>query len=109
MQPDHRGASIFTDLHGILPRVLDQALIEGIEAFDRKIPGFAREDAILSAVEARTSSPVRIERDEEMMSSLKGLIPCGEGPGYAGGIMSAAIDGMKAAEAIARIYAPFCS
>ena len=109
VQPDHRGASIFTDLHGILPRVLDQALIEGIEAFDRKIPGFAREDAILSAVEARTSSPVRIERDEEMMSSLKGLIPCGEGPGYAGGIMSAAIDGMKAAEAIARIYAPFCS
>lgn len=106
VQPDHRGESMFTDLHGILPRVLDQALIEGIEAFDRKIPGFAREDAVLSAVEARTSSPVRIERDEQMMSSLKGLIPCGEGPGYAGGIMSAAIDGMKAAETIARIYAP---
>ena len=103
--PDHKGETTFTNLRGILPEELNEALIEGIEAFDRKIDGYAREDAILSAVEARTSSPVKIIRDENMMSSIKGLYPCGEGPGYAGGIMSAAMDGCKAAESIAEKFA----
>ncbi|MDO5410086.1 MAG: FAD-dependent oxidoreductase [Lachnospiraceae bacterium] len=105
--PDNRGESIFTDLRGILPEALEEALIEGIEAFDHKIKGFAREDAVLSGVEARTSSPVKILRDEQMMSNIRGLYPCGEGPGYAGGIMSAAMDGCRAAEAIAAEYLPF--
>lgn len=107
VQPDHKGESTLTNLRNILPEVLNEALIEGIEAFDHKIRGFAREDAVLSAVEARTSSPVKIMRDEKMMSNIKGLYPCGEGPGYAGGIMSAAMDGCRAAETIAAQFAPF--
>lgn len=106
IEPDHKGESKLTNLRDILPEPLNEALIEGIEAFGHKIKGYAREDAILSAVEARTSSPVKIIRDENMMSSIKGLYPCGEGPGYAGGIMSAAIDGCRAAETIASHYAP---
>lgn len=103
--PDHKGESTLTNLRNILPEALNEALIEGIEAFDHKIKGYAREDAVLSAVEARTSSPVKILRDENMMSNIRGLYPCGEGPGYAGGIMSAAMDGCRAAEAIAAVYA----
>lgn len=100
VKPDHKGESSLANLRSILPEPLNEALIEGIEAFDHKIKGYAREDAILSAVEARTSSPVKILRDENMMSNIKGLYPCGEGPGYAGGIMSAAMDGCRAAETI---------
>ncbi|MGN0266363.1 MAG: NAD(P)/FAD-dependent oxidoreductase [Lachnospiraceae bacterium] len=103
----NRGQSCFTNLRGILPEELNQSLIEGIESFDHKIKGFAREDAILAGVEARTSSPVKIIRDENMLSNLKGLYPCGEGPGYAGGIMSAAMDGCRAAETIASVFAPY--
>lgn len=102
----NKGQSCFTNLRGILPEELNQSLIEGIESFDYKIKGFAREDAILAGVEARTSSPVKIIRDENLLSNIKGLYPCGEGPGYAGGIMSAAMDGCKAAEMIASVYAP---
>ena len=72
--------------------------------FAKRIPEFDRKDAILSGVESRTSSPVRIPRDENFESSLKGVYPCGEGAGYAGGIMSAAMDGLKIAEEIARRY-----
>jgi uncharacterized FAD-dependent dehydrogenase len=71
-----------------------------MEFFDRKMSGYAREDAILSGVESRTSSPVRIPRDEFFESNIKGLYPCGEGAGYAGGITSAAMDGLKVAQAI---------
>lgn len=106
VQPDHKGETVLTNLRDILPEALNEALIEGIEAFEQKIQGYAREDAILSAVEARTSSPVRILRDEQMMSNLQGLYPCGEGPGYAGGIMSAAMDGCRAAERIVSLFAP---
>ncbi len=77
-----------------------------MESFPRKIPDFNREDVILSGVESRTSSPVRILRDEKLESPIKGIYPCGEGAGYAGGIMSAAMDGLKTAEMVARIYAP---
>ncbi|PKM54104.1 MAG: FAD-dependent oxidoreductase, partial [Firmicutes bacterium HGW-Firmicutes-5] len=73
---------------------------EGIQAFGKKIKDFDRKDAVLTGVETRTSSPIRILRDEAYMSSVKGLYPCGEGAGYAGGIMSAALDGMKVAESI---------
>lgn len=74
---------------------------------DHKIHGFAREDSVLSGVESRTSSPVRIERDEELESpAAVGLYPCGEGAGYAGGITSAAMDGIKTAEAVIRKYTP---
>ncbi len=70
---------------------------------------FPRDDTVLSGVEARTSSPVRITRDETMQSvNVQGLYPCGEGAGYAGGITSAAMDGMKTAEAVAKKYQAFC-
>ena len=69
--------------------------------FDKRLPGFAAVDAVLTGVETRTSSPVRIQRDENYEElHTKGLYPCGEGAGYAGGIMSAAVDGIKVAEAI---------
>ena len=70
---------------------------EGIVYFDKKIKGFAKEDAILTGVETRSSSPIKILRNEELCSNIKGLYPCGEGAGYAGGIMSAGVDGIKCA------------
>lgn len=79
-------------------------LIEGMEAFSRTIPCFNDPDTLLSGTETRTSSPVRIPRDTEFRASISGIYPCGEGAGYAGGIMSAAMDGMKAAEALIRHY-----
>lgn len=72
-----------------------------MEQFGRKIKGFDADDTMIAGIESRTSSPVRIVRDEEGVSSLKGLYPCGEGAGYAGGITSAAMDGLLAAERIA--------
>ena len=80
------------------------ALKEAFATFDKKIQGFAREDAILAAIESRTSSPIRIVRDENLEASVRGIYPCGEGAGYAGGISSAAMDGLKVAEAIISKY-----
>ena len=77
-----------------------------MEVFGRQIAGFDSSDACLSGVESRTSSPVRIHRDEQFQSEIRGLYPCGEGAGYAGGIVSAAMDGIRVAEAIAGEYAP---
>ena len=78
-----------------------------MEQFGRQIPGFDRPDAILSGVESRTSSPVRILRDEStLQAQIAGIYPCGEGAGYAGGITSAAMDGIKVAEAIVSVYRP---
>ena len=91
-------------LEKILPDELSEAFVEGMEAFGRKIKGFDRPDAILAGVESRTSSPVRIPRGETLESSVKGLYPCGEGAGYAGGITSAAMDGLKVAEELIRRY-----
>ncbi len=107
IMPQCKGEYIWADLSGILPRECSQAFIEGMESFGRQIKGFDRADAILSGVESRTSSPVRISRDETMQSQIRGLYPCGEGAGYAGGITSAAMDGLKAAEAIAKEFAPY--
>ena len=93
-----------TAMSEILPDYMCEALNEGIRYFGTRIKGFDREDAIISAVESRTSSPVRITRDENFESNIKGLYPCGEGAGYAGGITSAAMDGIKVAEAIAKKF-----
>lgn len=95
-----KGASTLCNLRGLLPEALEEAFIDGMHAFSRSIPDFDRADAILSGVESRTSSPVRISRDESFQAPIKGIYPCGEGAGYAGGIMSAAMDGLKIAEAI---------
>ena len=86
---------------------IEQSFIEGMHDFARHIPEFDRKDAILSGVESRTSSPVRIRRDEAFEANITGIYPCGEGAGYAGGITSAAMDGMKVAEAIIRTYQSF--
>lgn len=94
------------DMRDILPDFICDALAESLGFFGQRIRGFDREDAILAAVESRTSSPVRISRDENFESNIKGLYPCGEGAGYAGGITSAAMDGLKVAEAIAKKYMP---
>ncbi len=100
--PSCKGMYTWADLSRILPRECNEAFIEGMESFGRQIAGFNRPDACLSGVESRTSSPVRIHRDDACQSQVKGLYPCGEGAGYAGGIMSAAMDGMRVAEAVAR-------
>lgn len=104
--PEVKGGCSFANVRDILPKELNQAFMEGMEAFQKKIPGFAKEDVPVLGIEARTSSPLRILRDEGLESHIKGIYPCGEGAGYAGGITSAAIDGLKVAEAIAAAYAP---
>ncbi|HEX3025930.1 MAG TPA: hypothetical protein VHR42_01695 [Clostridia bacterium] len=94
-------------LDRIFPDTVNQMLQTGLYAFDRRLPGFAAGDAILTGVETRTSSPVRISRNEEFEAvGLHGVYPAGEGAGYAGGIMSAAVDGLRCAEAIIRRYSP---
>ena len=86
------------------PDFLAESLDLGIAACGRKIHGFDRPDAILSGVESRTSSPVRISRNEQMESNVRGFYPCGEGAGYAGWITSAAMDGLRVAEAVCKKY-----
>ncbi len=105
--PATKGSYAWADLTSILPKECNKAFVEGMEAFGRQIKGFNREDAIMLGVESRTSSPVRIHRNEDLQSEVSGLYPCGEGAGYAGGITSAAMDGMRIAEQIASKYAPF--
>ena len=100
-----RGRWREADLSSLLPEDLTEDFLEGMEIFDRKIPGFAGPEAIVAGLESRTSSPVRIPRGEDLQSCVKGLYPCGEGAGYAGGIMSAAMDGIRVAEAIRKEYA----
>ncbi|MFQ3546726.1 MAG: FAD-dependent protein [Termitinemataceae bacterium] len=92
----------FANLHGCLPAFVIQALQEGMLRFGSAISGFDRGDAVLTGVETRTSSPLRILRDEGCQSAIRGLFPAGEGAGYAGGIMSAAMDGIRVAEALIR-------
>ncbi len=100
--PEVQGNYKFADLNLLFPLEINQSLKEGIISFDKKIKGFARKDAVLLGVESRTSSPIIIERNEEYISNIEGIYPCGEGAGYAGGITTAAIDGVKVAEAIAK-------
>ena len=106
LEPQCKGAYEWADLTGILPAECNRAFVEGMDSFDRQIHGFASPGTILTGVESRTSSPVRIERDEELQSAIRGCYPCGEGAGYAGGITSAAMDGIRVAEQIASQFAP---
>lgn len=93
-----------TDLRECLPEYVTDTIKLALMAFDKKIKGFANPDAIMTGVETRSSSPIRILRDESLQSNIKGLYPIGEGAGYAGGIMSAALDGLKIAEKILKSY-----
>ena len=104
VEPEFKGAWAFANLQELLPDYLSRSLLEGMEQFETKIRGFSRYDAILAGVESRTSSPVRMPRDERLESAIRGVFPCGEGAGYAGGITSAAMDGMRAAEEISRRF-----
>ena len=99
--PSYKPGFRLTSLDDCLPGFMTDSLRAGLILMDNRLKGFANGDAVLTAVESRSSSPVRIMRDDRMNSvSLRGLYPCGEGAGYAGGIMSAAVDGIKAAEII---------
>jgi uncharacterized FAD-dependent dehydrogenase len=102
VQPSYTPGVHLCDLSSALPEYAITAIREAIPAFDKKIKGFAMKDAVLTGVETRTSSPIRIKRNEYYQSlNVKGLYPAGEGAGYAGGILSAAVDGIKVAEALA--------
>lgn len=101
-----KGETAFVNLRGVFSTDMEESFIGGMEHFSRIIPDFNRKDAILSGVESRTSSPIRILRDETYESEIKGIYPCGEGAGYAGGITSAAMDGIRVAEAIIKKYKP---
>ena len=92
----------------VFPPFVTEMLRKGLLKFDRKLHGFAAPDSVLTGVETRTSSPLRILRDGESMESISasGIYPCGEGAGYAGGIMSAAVDGLRVAQKIISVYAP---
>ena len=105
VRPQMKGAYAFANLRELLPEALSEALMEAMTDFGKKISGFDRPDAIFAGIESRTSSPVRIPRDESLESAIGGLFPCGEGAGYAGGITSAAMDGIRVAEEIAARYA----
>ena len=100
VRPSYRPGVKWGSLDGCLPGFVTESLREALPLLDKKLHGFSHPDAVLTGVETRSSSPVRIERDEDCQSNLRGLYPCGEGAGYAGGIMSAAVDGMRCAEAV---------
>ncbi len=106
VEPAFKGGYSFANLRDVMTEPLSEALVEGINSFGRIISGFDRDDAILAGIESRTSSPVRIPRDEGLESRVRGLYPCGEGAGYAGGITSAAMDGLRAAETIVSRFSP---
>ena len=93
-----KGEYALSNLNDILPAYISNSIKEAIPSFATKIKGYDRKDAILLGIESRTSSPIRIVRDEFGMSNIKGLYPAGEGAGYAGGITTSAMDGLKAAE-----------
>ena len=106
VEPAFKGGYSFGNLREVLNPSLTDALTEGIDSFGRIIDGFDRPDAILAGIESRTSSPVRIPRTPELESAVRGLYPCGEGAGYAGGITSAAMDGIRTAEMIVTRFSP---
>jgi uncharacterized FAD-dependent dehydrogenase len=100
--PSYTPGVHLADLSSALPDYAIEAIREALPAFDKKIKGFAMDDAVLTGVETRTSSPIRIKRNAHYQSiNTQGLYPAGEGAGYAGGILSAAVDGIKVAEALA--------
>lgn len=103
VEPSYKPGVKLVDLADALPAYAIEAIREALPAFDKQIKGFAQHDAILTGIETRTSSPLRITRDDTLQSvNVKGLFPAGEGAGYAGGILSAGVDGIRVAEALAR-------
>ena len=100
VEPTYQPGVHWCDLHDVLPAQLTKAMEQALPKLDGQLKGYADPDAVLTAPETRSSSPVRILRGEDRQSQIKGLYPCGEGAGYAGGIMSAAVDGIQTAEAI---------
>lgn len=106
VKPVHKGMTTFGNLWNCLPKYVCDTIVEGMENFGARMDGFNDADTLLSGVETRTSSPVRIDRDELFESNIKGIYPCGEGAGYAGGITSAAMDGLRIYEAIRKKYKP---
>lgn len=105
VEPCIKGACVPGDVRSIFPKEIGDSIEEGVLAFGKKIKGFDRPDAVLSGVESRTSSPVRIVRDKDSLeANYEGIYPCGEGAGYAGGITSAAMDGIKVAEAVSKKF-----
>ena len=107
VQPTYDRGVTAADLGALLPEELSSTLRAGLRAYERKIAGYTAPEAILTGLETRTSSPVRLKREENFeCTQLAGLYPCGEGAGYAGGIMSAAVDGLRVARAIISRYAP---
>jgi uncharacterized FAD-dependent dehydrogenase len=107
--PSYRPGVNLTDLSGCLPDYAIEAIREALPAFEKQIRGFSRPDAVLTGVETRTSSPVRITRGRDFQSlNISGLYPAGEGAGYAGGILSAGVDGIKVAQAVGLSLAGDC-
>ncbi|WP_324824468.1 NAD(P)/FAD-dependent oxidoreductase [Sinanaerobacter sp. ZZT-01] len=104
IQPTYKPGVCWTDLRKCLPAFVTESIKEALPFLGRKIQGFDREDAVMTALESRSSSPVRILRNRKYMCNIEGIYPAGEGAGYAGGIVSAAVDGIKIAEEIARVY-----
>lgn len=104
VEPSYRPGVTPADLRACLPAFVTDAMAEGISLLNRKLRGFAHLEALLTGVETRSSSPVRIARDEAGQAGIRGIFPAGEGAGYAGGILSAAVDGMRAAEHILETY-----
>lgn len=97
VEPSYKPGITLTNLNDIMPSFVSETLKDGIKFFDNRLHGFANPDSILTGMETRSSSPVRILRDGNLVSNIRGIYPCGEGAGYAGGIMSAAVDGIKCA------------
>ena len=105
VKPSYTGEVIYSDLTQLLPPFVTKGIQHSVGAFERKLRGFSNPDALLTGVETRTSSPVRIPRGDDLQSSYaKGLYPAGEGAGYAGGIMSAAVDGLRVGERLAKDF-----
>ena len=103
--PSYTAGYEFRELKECLPNYVIEALKEGIINFDKKIKGYGNDDAVLTGIETRTSAPVRIHRNETLESTnVSGLYPTGEGAGFAGGIISAAVDGIKVAEYIIKKF-----
>lgn len=97
IDPSYKPGVTLSNLNDIMPEFVSKTLKNGIKYFDTKLHGFANPDSILTGMETRSSSPVKILRNENFVSNINGIYPCGEGAGYAGGIMTAAVDGIKCA------------
>ncbi|MCD8188627.1 MAG: hypothetical protein LUD78_00120, partial [Clostridiales bacterium] len=100
VEPTYRPGVKWTTLEGCLPPYVTETLRGALPLLNRKVRGFAHPDAVLTGVETRSSSPVKVPRDESGQCALRGVYPCGEGCGYAGGIVSAAVDGVRTAAAV---------